>query len=75
MPKTLAELRAEKGLNQRQLALQLGLSPAAIALYELGQRTPGLERAKQIAAIFGVAVEDIIFGPACNKQAAARDSA
>lgn len=75
MPKTLAQLRTEKGLNQRELASHLGLSPAAIALYELGQRTPGLERAKQIAAFFGVAVEDIIFGPACNQQAISRDSA
>lgn len=74
----LAELRKARGLSQRQLADELnrrndeglGFSASSIALYELGLRTPGLKRAKIIARFFGVAVEDIIFGPsACNSQA------
>jgi putative transcriptional regulator len=75
--KTIAELRGEMDLTQRELATQLSIvqddfnfSPAAIALYELGLRTPSLQKAKLIAKFFGVRVEDIIFGPdACNMQA------
>lgn len=77
MKQTLAELRNKRNLTQRSLAEELSkiderfnFSPAAIALYELGLRTPGLQKAKLIARYFGVPVENIIFGPhACNMQA------
>jgi putative transcriptional regulator len=62
MEKTLAELRKERGLSQRDLAKKLGVSYGAIALYETGKRTPSLKRAKEIADIFGVSVETILFG-------------
>jgi len=32
-------------------------------MYEIGLRTPYLKKAKEIAAYFGVPVEQIIFGP------------
>ena len=76
MKQTLAEFRNKKGLTQRALAARLSkiekdinFSPAAITLYELGLRTPSLQKAKLIARYFGVPVEDIIFGPsACEMQ-------
>jgi len=61
--KTLAQLRAQKGLTQRELAPALGITPSALAMYEIGLRTPYLKKAKEIAAYFGVPVEQIIFGP------------
>jgi len=83
MRQTLAELRNRKGLTQRSLASQLSkldqdlnFSPAAIALYELGLRTPGLQKAKLMARYFGVLVEDIFFGPsACKEQAGNEETA
>lgn len=69
MKKPLSILRDEKGLTQRQLAIELSknrenlsFSHATIALYERGLRTPSLKRAKVIARYFGVPVESIIFG-------------
>ena len=83
MRQTLAELRNGKGLTQRELASKLSsidpninFSPAAIALYELGLRTPGLQKAKLIARYFGVPVEDIFFGSdACKEQAKNEETA
>ena len=74
---TLGELRNKKNLTQRELAKNLSrideetrFSSASIALYELGLRTPGLQKAKLLARYFGVHVEDILFGPdACKMQA------
>lgn len=62
--KTLSELRDEKELTQKELAEQLEFdcSPSTIAMYETGERTPPLEKAKIIAIFFGVSVESIIFG-------------
>lgn len=58
--KLLAELRGD--MTQRELAKKLDLTPSAIAMYETGERTPPLEKAKKIAAFFGVPVESIKFG-------------
>lgn len=66
MAMTLAELRLERGITQRKLAKDLGLSESAIAMYEIGKRVPSLARAKEIAKYFGVAVEDIFFGPGAH---------
>jgi len=60
--KTLAELRNEKKLTQRDLAGLIGLKPSTIAMYETGERTPLLNTAKKIASYFGLPVEAICFG-------------
>ena len=53
----LRELRNERGLSQKALAVELGYSPSTIALYELGQRQPDLEMLKHIAAFFTVTMD------------------
>lgn len=66
--KTLGELRAEKDLTQKGLAEELKKQTefewahSTIAMYETGDRTPPLEKAKAIARFFKVPVESIIFG-------------
>lgn len=61
--KSLSELRELRDkMSQRDLAKQIGLTASAIAMYETGERTPPLEKAKRIAAFFGVPVESIKFG-------------
>ena len=59
--KSLAELRGEKKMSQRDLARKLGVSSATIGMYESGKRTPSLKKAILIARLFGVQVEDITF--------------
>ncbi|MGI6588603.1 MAG: helix-turn-helix transcriptional regulator [Peptococcia bacterium] len=72
MPKLGIKKVLRKELWQPRLSnieKDINFSPAAIALYELGLRTPSLQKAKLIARYFGVPVEDIIFGPsACEMQ-------
>ena len=59
--KSLAELRAERNLSQRDLAKILGVSSATIGMYESGKRTPPLKKAILIAKLFNVQVENISF--------------
>lgn len=59
--KTLAALRKENEMSQRELAAKLDVSAGAIGMYESGKRTPPLSRAIKIANIFKVPVESIDF--------------
>lgn len=59
--KSLAELRTEQHMSQRDLAKKLGISPATIGMYESGKRTPPLKKAILIAKLFDTQVEDIAF--------------
>lgn len=59
--KTLAVLRAENNMSQRELAKKLHISAGTIGMYESGKRTPPLGRAIAIAKLFNVPVETISF--------------
>ena len=59
--KALSELRKEKNMTQKELAKALNLSVSAIAMYEIGKRTPCLKKALEIADFFGVPIESIDF--------------
>lgn len=66
--KTLATLRSENNMSQRELAQKLHISPGAIGMYESGKRTPSLSRAITIAELFNVPVETISFSNSnCSK--------
>lgn len=58
---SLAELRAENNMSQRDLANVLGVSSATIGMYEAGKRTPPLKKAILIAELFHIPVEKISF--------------
>ncbi len=66
--KTLAELRAEKNISQRELAERLHTSSGSIGMYECGKRTPPLNKAIEIAKFFGIPVEQISFSSVENEQ-------
>lgn len=74
MTKTLAELREQKRLTQRKLAelltakCKIKVTASAIAMWETGQRTPGLKKAKIVAKFFGISVEKIEFGPCAHDK-------
>lgn len=59
--KTLAVLRAENNMSQRELARILHISSGTIGMYESGKRTPPLSMAIAIAKLFDVPVETISF--------------
>lgn len=59
--KTLAELRKERNMTQKQLAKALKISESAVAMYEIGERTPSLKVAKRIAEFFNIPIEQIDF--------------
>ena len=54
------ELRTAAGMTQKALADQLGVTVPTVSKWELGQRTPELERVFRITLIFGVPIEEIV---------------
>lgn len=54
------ELRTAAGMTQKALADQLGVTVPTVSKWELGQRTPELERVFRMAMIFGVPIEEIV---------------
>lgn len=58
----LQELRKKAGLSQEQLADQLNVTRQAVSKWESGQSVPDLDKASQLAKIFGVTVDELING-------------
>ena len=62
---TLAELRRENNLSQKQLSEKLNVSTGTVGMWETGKRNPPLKRAILMADLFNVPVETISF---CSKK-------
>ena len=56
----LKQIRKAKGLTQKQVANFLGVTPAALSYYELGQRELKLEKAKKLSDIYGVSLNALL---------------
>ena len=54
------ELRTAAGMTQKALADQLGVTVPTVSKWELGQRTPELERVFRMTLICGVPIEEIV---------------
>lgn len=54
------ELRKEKKLTQKQLAVALGISATCYAGYEQGYREPNIEMIKKMSDFFGVSVDYLL---------------
>jgi transcriptional regulator with XRE-family HTH domain len=66
-PKRLAQVRAEKGLSQGDLAAKTGIAPAQISRYETGKNAPRPEIIARLARALDVSMDwlstgDIPFG-------------
>lgn len=61
------DLRIKKGIQQKELALELGISSAAVSNWEKGKSDPSGERLRKVADYFGVD-EGTILGYGVNKQ-------
>lgn len=51
------------GMTQAQLAARLGLLHSAVNLYVRGVCDPSIARLKEIAAIVGCSLEDLVYPP------------
>jgi len=56
----IKELRESKGLNQKQLAQELGVSPNTISQYENGLRAPDIDMIKKLCRFFDVSAGYLI---------------
>ena len=54
------ELRTAAGMTQKALADQLGVTVPTVSKWELGQRTPELEKIFRMTLIFGVGIDKIV---------------
>ena len=58
--KNLKSLRQEKGLLQKQVATELGITESGYGFYEQGKRTPDSEMLKKIASVFNVSADYLL---------------
>ena len=58
----LAQLRKEAGMTQAQLGERLGVTNKTVSRWECGNYLPDIAMFRQIAALFGVTVEELLDG-------------
>lgn len=58
---TLKAARVNAGFTQKEAAHRLKISKGTLASYEMYRTKPDIERAKQIAELYGTTVDGIIF--------------
>lgn len=54
--------REARGLNQSELARQLGVTPQAVQKWEAGETEPRRKRVEEMAAILGTSAEHLLIG-------------
>jgi transcriptional regulator with XRE-family HTH domain len=68
MPRTVADLCVSKGVSLEQLADRAGLDVGRTQAILMARWTPGPTERQRIAAVFGVSVEEIVWGHATPIQ-------
>ena len=58
----LAQLRKEAGMTQAQLGERLGVTNKTVSRWERGNYLPDISMFRQLAALFGVTVEELLDG-------------
>ena len=61
----LVMLRKLNGLSQGQVAERIGISRQAYAKWENGLTTPDIEKASQLAKVYGISIDDLM---ECSKD-------
>jgi transcriptional regulator with XRE-family HTH domain len=56
----IKKLRRSKGWTQTELAKRLGTSQKVITSYETGAKKPPIKRLPDLAAVFGITVDELI---------------
>lgn len=66
----IRKARVRKGMTQVETGKLVGLTDAAVRLYELGMRTPSDESLERIAGILDVSVESLMnLSPSTDREA------
>ena len=71
---TLAALRRVRGLSQRQVAADLGISQALLSHYENGAREPGLNFVCRVCDYYGVTADYLLGRSAHPGDVSLRDA-
>lgn len=56
----LAALRRRAGMSQQEVATVIGMSRQTIANWEAGQGAPALDKAAELARLYGVTIDDLV---------------
>lgn len=70
----LRAARLERGLTQGQLSIRLGISRQAISKWEHDRSQPDLENLMNIAALYGMSVDELLGKPPADKAIAAAEA-
>lgn len=57
----LTNLRVESKKSREQVAVAIGCSASAVAMYETGKRIPRDDVKLKLAELYGVSIEEIFF--------------
>ena len=56
----LREIREKKGISQRKVADQIGVSPSAVAQWELGLNNPSMTNVIALADLLGCSLDQLL---------------
>ena len=68
LPKKLTQQREIKGLNKRQLADLLEISPQVISQYEVGHTTPSVETIKKMSVVLDIPFRFFFIKPVGSRE-------
>lgn len=58
-PDKLKSLRANKGISQKSLAKEIGVSQASVGYWEKGERTPSVDAGRKLADYFNIPLDEL----------------
>ncbi len=58
--KSIRAVRQARGWTQFELALEVGVHPQAVYLWESGRRTPQVPQLRKLGALFGLCSDEIV---------------
>ena len=58
--KNINKYRIEKGLSQRDLAEETGISQQAISFWEQDKRTPNMDDCIKLANFYGISLDELV---------------
>ena len=68
MGETISTIRKQKGMTQKDLAEQLGVTDKAVSKWERDVACPDIGTLPKLATVLGISVEELLNAPAQNKK-------
>lgn len=66
--KNLRQLRIQKNMNQKQVALELNITPQTYSNYERGNRFPGPDMLCRLAAYYQISLDQLLSTDLCPQN-------